>query len=120
MAFRLEHMVQNRQASNLERADRLAGRVQALIDKLQDTSKDFAPLEQALTAFNASITTARSLHDKAGAILANHPGFDGSGKVPDPALARKTAKAIHDLQVQTRQAVQPAFSDLKTVLQTYR
>jgi hypothetical protein len=120
LAFRLEHLVQNRQATNLERADRLAGRVQTLIDRLRDAGQDVAPLEQALEVFNASITTARGLHDQAGAILASHPGFDGSGKVTDLALARQTVKNIHDLQVQTRQTIQPAFKDLKSVLQTYR
>lgn len=121
LAFRLEHLVQNQQETNLERADRLVGRVEALILRLQGAGKNLDPLElAALEAFTASMTTAPRLLDKAGAILATHPGFDGSGKVTDPALARQTVKDIHDLQVQTRQTIQPAFKDLKSVLQTYR
>ena len=120
LAFRLEHLVQNQQETNLERADRLAGRVEALILRLQGAGKNVDPLELAPAAFTASMTTAPRLHDQAGAILATHPGFDGSGKVTDPALARQTVKDIHDLQIQTHQTIQPAFKDLKSVLQTYR
>jgi hypothetical protein len=120
LAFRAEHLVQIRQGINLERADRLSGRVQVLIDKLQAAGQDTAPLEQALAAFNTSVTSARGLHEQAAALFASHPGFDGNGKVNNATIALQTVKEIHNLQVQARQTVQPALKDLRTVLQTYR
>ena len=120
VVFHLEKLASTRQETNLGRADRLTGQVQAVIDRLQGAGKDITALEQALSAFNASITTARGLHDQAGTLITNHPGFDANGKVSDATTARQTVKDIHDLLVQARQVIQPAFTNLKTVLQSYR
>ncbi len=120
MVFSAEKFVQARQDANIERSERLAVRAQALIDRLKGQGKDVAPLEQALSAFNTSLNTARGIHEQAAAIFSNHPGFDDHGKVTDLATARQTVKELHGLLVQLRQTLGPAFRDLRNALQKYR
>ncbi len=109
-----------RQADVLAKADTIAGKAQALIDKAKEKGLDVGKLQAALNAFEAQIAKAQRLHDRAAGILGAHEGFDSNGKVTDRVLALKTVKdAGNDLR-SCHQTLVDAGKDLRDAIRDWR
>jgi len=119
-AYQAEQKALDTQAKNLDRADKLSARIQTLIDTAKGKGLDTSKLQTALAAFNAKVSDAKTLHAKAADILAAHAGFDASGKVTDPAQARKTLTSAHQSLKDARQSLGGSFKDLMNAVKNWR
>ena len=98
------------------RTDELTAKVQKLIDRAKTNGKDVSAVQAALDAFEAAAKEAHPIYESAKGIINSHQGFDGNGKVTDPAQARETVKAmrekfkeIHDIMNGTGKSLREAI-----------
>jgi hypothetical protein len=75
--------------------DEFVAKAQKLIDRAKTNGKDVSAVQAALDAFEAAAKGAHPIYESAKGIINSHHGFDGNGKVTDPAQARETVKAMH-------------------------
>lgn len=103
-----------------EVSDRVAAKIQALIDKGQAAGKDTAGLEAGLAAFNARVAAAKAYTDQASALLAAPAGFDADGNVTDRQQARATVTAIRAALRNANKELVKAVPDLRHAINDYR
>jgi hypothetical protein len=119
-AYQAERKALETQAKNLDRADKLADRIQTVIDTAKSKGVDTSKLVAALAAFNAKVSDAKTLHAKAEGILSTHAGFTANGKVIDPAQARDTLTAAHQALKDARQSLGGSFKELINFVKEWR
>jgi hypothetical protein len=106
------------QDGNLDLADDILDQVADIVEQLQEHGFDTSQLEALLAQANALLPTARTDHDQAAVILAEHAGFDGGQVVDRQAAwdtcrtaaqaldgARRTLLEIRSLGLEMRQIV---------------
>jgi hypothetical protein len=108
-----------REGARLSRADEFIGRAQALIDKAAQKGWDTSAVQAALDALSAVIPAVQAAHDKGAAIIANHDGFDGSGKVTDRVAALDTVKALIQVLKDTRTAMDGTGKALREAVRAF-
>jgi hypothetical protein len=80
------------QGEFLAKADGYISKAETFIDKAEQRGLDVSALRSLLEDFKKSIPLVQAAHDRAGAIIADHNGFDANGKVIDPQAASQTVK----------------------------
>jgi hypothetical protein len=109
-----------RQGDRLDIADKFIARAQSLIDKATGKGWDTSAVQAALDAFTAVIPAAQSVHNKGGAIITSHNGFDASGKVTDRTAAITTVKALSQVLKDTRATMDGTGKALRDALKAFR
>ena len=80
---------------NFKGSAALIERTQQLIDRAEANGKDASAVQSALDTFRSAVQKAQPVYESAGGIVNSHQGFDGNGKVTDPAKAQETVTAMH-------------------------
>jgi hypothetical protein len=117
----------DRQGQMLEKADTFSGKVQDLLDKMQENGKDTSLLQAALDTFAAEIKNAHPVYESAKGIVNSHKGFDNEGNVTDHELAVETVKSlaekireVHRLVGEPGKALREALRSLRETRQNER
>jgi hypothetical protein len=119
-AYKREQTALTTQQGNLDKSRKAVTKAQSLIDKAKSNGKDVTALQTALNTFNSQIASAQILHDTAAATLGKHDGFDASGNVTDPALAKNTVLTAHDSLQDARLTMRQAVLDLQKAVRDWR
>lgn len=94
----------NKQGEFISKSGGFISKAQTLIAKGKDRGLDTSAVQSALDAFANSIPAVQAAHDRAGAIISSHNGFDGNGKVTDIKTAVQTVKDAATALQEGRQA----------------
>ncbi len=89
-AYKFEQNWLSKQQITMDKAAQASAKVQELIDKADASGLDVTALQNALSAFNSSMSGVNAEHASAAGILSAHAGFDASGNVTDRQAARET------------------------------
>lgn len=103
-AFKRVQSWYEKQGEFLERADDYIRKAKTFISKAEQRDLDTSALRSLLESFESSIPVVQAAHDRAGAIITAHNGFDANGKVTDPEKAAQTVKDAASALQEGRQA----------------
>ncbi len=118
--YRTEQRVLERQEQRLERAGKVAERLEAFIESQKDKGRDVSQLEDALAKFAEAREAAKGDLDTAREILSAHGGFDDHGNVTDPAQARETVREAGKAERSFRQTMRQAYHQLLIAVKQFR
>jgi hypothetical protein len=93
-----------RQGEFLSKTDDYISKAETFIAKAEQRGLDASALRSLLENFENSIPLVEAAHDRAGAIISAHNGFDASGKVTDAKMAAQTVKEAASALQEGRQA----------------
>lgn len=82
----------DKQGEFLAKSGDFINKAETFIGKAEQKGLDTSSLRLLLESFASSLPVVQSAHDRAGAIMAAHNGFDESGKVTDVQAASQTVK----------------------------
>jgi hypothetical protein len=88
----------------LTRSGEFISKAEKFIAKADAKGLDTSSLKGLLDSFANSIPAVQAAHDRAGAIISAHNGFDGNGKVTDITAAAQTVKDAAAALQEGRQA----------------
>jgi hypothetical protein len=108
------------QGDLLTKAAGQISKVQALIDKANANGLDTSAVQAALTAFQSALKSAQSIHDGGASIISTHAGFDASGNVVDPTQAKTTVQSLHQVNQNTRSALNGTGKALIDAIKAFR
>jgi peptidoglycan hydrolase CwlO-like protein len=91
-AFRRVQNWYEKQGEFLAKADDYISKAETFIGKAEQRGLDTSALRSLLESFEGSLPLVQVAHDRAGAIISAHKGFDSSGKVTDAQAAAQTVK----------------------------
>lgn len=94
----------DKQGEFLEKADGYISKAETFIDKAEQRGLDTSALRSLLESFESSLPLVQAAHDRAGAIISTHHGFDANGKVTDREAAAQTVKDAASALQEGRQA----------------
>lgn len=94
----------DKQGAFLAKSEDFINKAEIFIGKADQKGLDTSSLRLFLDSFASSIPVVQSAHDRAGAIISAHKGFDGSGKVTDVQAASQTVKDAAKALQEGRQA----------------
>ena len=77
-----------------QRADEMIGKIQSLIDKMEENGNDVTALQFALDTFDAALKEAHPIYESVNGIINSHIGFDADGNVTDSEQAVETIKEL--------------------------
>ena len=117
--FELQQERYAHQTEVLDRIPTLMERIQGLIDRATGKGLDASSVQNALDNFAAAVPAAQAAHDRAGALIATHAGFDERGKVTDLPAALQTVTDIHRENQAFRDALLPPFRALRQAIRTF-
>lgn len=109
-----------RQGQRFDRADEITGKIQGLIDKMEENGKDVAALQAALDAFDAALKEVHPIYESAKGIINSHKGFDADGKVTDSEQAVETVKELGAKMKEMREIVGGPGKALREAIKAYR
>ena len=118
--LRREQNVLEREQKRLRRAGEIATKVQSYIDNQKAKGKNTSKLEAALADFKAAVASAQEDYNTAKRILDAKAGFDGNGKVVDPAQAKETVRTAGKAEQQFHRTMRKAVHQLRTAIRQYR
>ena len=84
------------QDDNLGKANNAISRIEELLDKAEQHGIDTSAIEALMPDLYAAVGRAEAAHATAGAILDEHAGFNGGGKVKDRQEAIQTLRSAHE------------------------
>jgi peptidoglycan hydrolase CwlO-like protein len=93
-----------KQGEFLAKADDYISKAKTFIGKAEQRGLDASALRSLLVSFESSLPMVQAAHDRAGAIISAHNGFDANGKVTDPEAAAQTVKDAASALQEGRQA----------------
>lgn len=93
-----------KQGEFLAKADDTISKAETFIGKGEQRGLDTTALRSLLESFESSLPLVQAAHDRAGAIISAHNGFDANGKVTDPEIAVQTVKDAASALQEGRQA----------------
>lgn len=93
-----------KQGQFLLKAEDHISKAESFIGKAEQRGLDTSALRSLLESFESSLPLVQAAHDRAGAIISAHVGFDANGKVIDPEKAAKTVKDAASALQEGRQA----------------
>jgi peptidoglycan hydrolase CwlO-like protein len=93
-----------KQGEFLAHADDFISKAKTFIGKAEQRGLDASALRSLLVSFESSLPLVKAAHDRAGAIISAHNGFDANGKVTDPETAAQTVKDAASALQEGRQA----------------
>jgi hypothetical protein len=94
----------NKQGEFIAKSGEFISKAKSLIAKASEKGLDTSAVQSALDVFAGSIPAVKAAHERAGAIISAHNGFDGTGKVTDIKLAVQTVKNVASALQEGRQA----------------
>jgi hypothetical protein len=94
----------DKQGEFLSKSGDYIEKADTFIGKAEQRGLDTSSLRLLLESFANSIPVVQSAHDRAGAIISAHKGFDESGKVTDVQAASQTVKDAAKALQEGRQA----------------
>ena len=89
-AYNYELTWLSKQQTAMDKATQASAKTQELIDKASASGLDVTALQNALGAFNGSMSGVNAEHQSAASVLSAHNGFDAGGNVTDRQAARET------------------------------
>jgi hypothetical protein len=89
-AFQRVKVWYDKQGEFLAKSGDYITRAETFIDKAEAKGLDVSSFRSLLDSFANSIPVAQAAHDRAGAIISAHNGFDENGKVVDIKAASQT------------------------------
>lgn len=119
-AFEREKDWLGRQSDNLGKAGAASEKLSGLIEKAKANGVDVSSLEAALATFERQIAIAEHQHGEAEAIIDAHTGFNGGGKVTDPAQALETVKSAGGALHEAAQTMKSAGQGLREAVRAWR
>lgn len=120
LAFAREQVLVKRIGLASTRSEAFIGKVQKMIDKAREESKDTTALQSSLNSFKSAMVKAKPFYTQAASIAAAHTGFDAAGKVTDAAQARATLQSLKTALQQHREAIGDTFKNLRAAIQAFR
>ena len=108
------------QQTNLDKAVSIVSKVQTYITNQKAKGQDTSSLEAALATYQRQLAAAQASHTTAANVLGAHAGFDNSGNVTNPALARQTLTDAHQALSDAHSMLVQAGTDLRKALKDYR
>jgi len=94
----------DKQGEFLAKSGDFINKAETFIGRADQKGLDTSSLKLLLESFASSIPVVQSAHDRAGAILSAHNGFDENGKVTDVQAASQTVKDAAAALQEGRQA----------------
>jgi hypothetical protein len=94
----------DRQGEFLARSGDFISKAEKFLAKAEEKGLDTSSLRNLLDSFASSIPAVQAAHDRAGAIISAHNGFDGAGKVTDIKAATQSVKDAATALQEGRQA----------------
>jgi hypothetical protein len=94
----------DKQGEFLAKSGDFINKAETFIGRADQKGLDTSSLKLLLESFASSIPVVQSAHDRAGAILSAHNGFDENGKVTDVQAASQTVKDAATALQEGRQA----------------
>jgi hypothetical protein len=94
----------DKQGVFLTRSGEFISRAEKFLAKAEEKGLDTSSLRGLLDSFANSIPAVQAAHDRAGASISAHNGFDGNGKVTDITTAVQTVKDATAALQEGRQA----------------
>ena len=110
----------SRQSDNLGKAGAASEKLSGLIEKAKANGVDVSSLEAALATFESQIAVAGRQHEQAAAVIDAHAGFNGGGKVLDPAQALETVKSAGSALREAAQTMKDAGQALREAVKAWR
>lgn len=83
------------QDENISKANQAIARIEELLMKAEQHGIDVSAIEALMPDLYAAAGRAESAHATAGALLEEHAGFNGGGKVIDRQQAVQTLRSAH-------------------------
>jgi hypothetical protein len=94
----------DKQGVFITKSGEFISKAEKFIAKAEGNGLDASSLKGLLDSFADSIHAVQAAHDRAGAIISAHNGFDGNGKVTDITAAAQTVKDAAAALQEGRQA----------------
>ncbi len=91
-----------------------------MLDRAKAKGWDVSAIQAALNAFQTAIQNAQGAHAGGADIIAGHSGFDLDGKVVDRVQALATIKALRQVLLDTRSAMNGTAKALRQAVQDFR
>lgn len=101
-------------------ANQRFARVQQLIDRAKANGKDVTAVQAALDNLKTAVQQARPIFESTNGLIASHPGFDASGNVTDPTMARQTVQDLLAKYKDMRSILQPAMEAFRQAVHDFR
>lgn len=108
------------QQTHIDKLGSAADRLQTAIARGQANGWDTSSLEAVLADINTQLPQAQAYHDTAAGILNAHEGFNGSGKIMDPAAARQTLRSAAEALNGAKQINATLVQELRTAVEAWR
>ena len=108
-----------RLGKGFEQSDDFVEKVQALIDRAKENSKDASEVQSALDAFESALKDAHPIYESAKGIINSHQGFDNDGKMTDFEKAKETVKAMGEKLKELKDAMDGTGRDLHETLKAF-
>ena len=96
------------------------GKLQGLIDRLEEHGKDASEVQAALDAFADAVEDAKPIYESGQAIIDSHAGFDADGKVTDSEQAKETVRAMGEKMKEIKDAMGGTGKALRDALHAFR
>jgi small-conductance mechanosensitive channel len=119
-ALEREQKINENLVKVLDKADKVATRLEETIATGQEEKRDVSALENALKELKKQLSAVRVAHDQAAGLLAQPAGFNRGGAVTDRQLALKTVREIHQVQQDARQQIGNSIKDTLNAVREYR
>ena len=108
------------QDNNIGRSKNLLNRIEELLVKADELGIDASEVEALLPSMIDALQQAEIAHAEADAILTEHAGFDGNGKVEDRESAIETCRSAHSALSEARESLLQLREIAKAVLDLVR
>jgi hypothetical protein len=112
--------IYERLGNGFERKDAFTEKVQKLIDRAKANGKDVSAVQAALDAFEAALKKAQPVYESTKGIVNSHQGFDGNGKVTDPAKAQQTVESMRGKLQEIKEAMNGTAKALHEAIKAFR
>ncbi len=104
----------------LGKTEDFIGKIQKLIDRASEHSKDMSAVQSALDAFADAVDDAKPIYESGQAIIDSHAGFNADGKVADPEQAKETVRAMSEKMKEIKEAMGGTGKALRDAIYAFR
>lgn len=108
------------QDENIRKANNAIARTEELLVKAEEHGIDTTEIEALMPDLYAAVGRAESAHATAGAILDEHAGFNGGGKVKDRQQAIETLRSARDALQSAKHSLLEARDIVREIIEIAR
>jgi hypothetical protein len=105
------------QDGNIGKASNAINRIEEALTKAAELGIDTSAVDALMPGLYTSVDQAEAYHARAGQILSEHAGFNGSGKVKDRELALETCKSGRDALASARDSLLSARDIVREIIE---